>query len=106
MGIHGTPAEHQANSFASWLICNGFQDRNAAEMASRSLDVPRLKPLWSALQRKMPSTAGRANVPATNAETASDPLDPKMAQEEKLNKLTEQVQGAMQQLNMAQVCIA
>lgn len=106
MGIHGTPAKHQANSLASWLIWNGFQDRNAVEQAKRSLDVPRLKPLWSVLQRKMRNTDGRPNVPASRAETASDPRDPKMAQEEKLNKLTEQVQRVMQQLSMAQVCIA
>lgn len=105
MSIRNAPAELQASSLASWLICNGFQDRNAADMASRSLDVPCLKPLWSVLQHKMRSTAAGATVQAYKAATATDPRDPKMTQEEKLKKLTKQVQGVIRQLNMAQVCI-
>ena len=106
MSIHRAPAEHQANSLASWLIYTGFQDRNAAELASRSLDIPCLNPLWSVLQRKIRSTVGRGNALAYNAKSTSDPRDPKIAQQEKLKDLNEQVQGIMRQLSMAQVCIA
>ena len=104
MSIHGAPADHKPNGLASWLIYNGFQDRNAAELASRSLDIPCLNPLWSVLQRKMRMTAGRANPLAYKAETTSDPCDPQLVQAQKLKKLTEQVQDVIQQLVLAQVC--
>lgn len=100
-------AKHTGNRLAGWLICNGFRDQKAADAACRSLDVPCLKPLWTVLQRKMRSRAGRATVPAYTAETSdpesSDPCDQKVVQEERLTKLTEQVQSVMRQLYVAQV---
>lgn len=103
MTSHNPLAKHTGNSLAGWLICNGFGDQNAADAASRSLDVPCLKPLWSVLQRKMRSRAARANLPACAAE--SDPCDhSKVVQEERLTKLTENVQSVMRQLYAAQVC--
>ena len=108
MSTHGAPAELPANNLASWLVCNGFPDRNTAELASRSLEVPCLKPLWSLLQLKMRNKADRTRLPAnkgTKTDTVRDPCDPKLLQEEKLTRLTDQVQGVMQQLTRTQVCI-
>lgn len=100
MTTHNPLAKETGNSLAGWLICNGFLDQNAAYAASRSLDVPCLEPLWNVLQRKVRSRAGRANLPAYTAETARNPCDQK---EEKLTKLTEQVQSVLRQLYVAQV---
>lgn len=100
MRVRGAPAELQGNSqhrLASWLIRSGM-DRAGAESASRSLDVPCLKPLWSMLQCKMRIRTDRPKALVDNATEASNPKEI-----EKLTSLIEQVLGVTQQLNTAQV---
>ena len=95
-------------SFADWLTCSGFPDRDLAQTASRKLDVPRLKPLWLTLQQRMCSSTEVARLQAyalpVKGSTSCDLSDPqRRLKKAQVDRLHGQLQTVSQQLHETQV---